>query len=342
MIMPLHDAAAFVGEAIASVRRQSFANFELLVVDDGSTDGGPDIVRSIADDRIRLISTGRNAGPGAARNRGLAEARGGLIGFFDSDDIAVPDMLSAAMDAIGAGYEIVSGWHEGIDDKGELTGLDSKPEIDPAKLGPVMLFRNCFATSGLLMKRECELFDETLAVASDYDMWARLIVARRGILLPRVQARYRSHQGNISHRRAALTGECLRRIHARQIARLGMEASAAELELHASLGSFTFGTPMETVHAAERWLLKLDAANVTAAVYPDAPFRETLGEYWYGVCHSAGEHGLRTLREYYESPLARWISPSARQQYDLVRLSARGAVKSLLPRREPPDAILPD
>jgi glycosyltransferase involved in cell wall biosynthesis len=335
IIMPLHDAAAYVGEAIASFLSQSFRDFELLVIDDGSTDAGPDIVRSVRDERIRLISNGRNAGPAAARNRGLAGTRGRIVAFFDSDDIATPDMLSAGLESISAGYEIVSGWYEGIDEKGELTNQNSKPEIAPVKIAPVMLFRNIIATPGLLMKRECldgQRFDETLAVASDYDMWA--------ILIPRVQARYRSHLGNISHRKASLTGECLARVHTRQLARLGIAPCRDELELHARFDSFTFGTSIETVRAAEQWLLKLESANGATAVYPIEPFRETLGDYWYGVCHSAGVHGLTMLREYHDSPLAGWISPTARQQYDLLRLSARGAVKNLLARLEPPDAKL--
>jgi hypothetical protein len=156
-----------------------------------------------------------------------------------------------------------------------------------------------------------------------------------------VLVHYRSHPDNLTHRKAAMAESCLRRIYARQLTRLGIEAGVEELDIHASLGSFTFGTPQETVLAAERWLIKLDAANVATRVYFPGPFHETLGDQWYAVCHSAGAHGLWTLREFHGSPLAKWISPTAKQQYELMRLSARGAVKKLLPRREPPDASSP-
>jgi hypothetical protein len=298
-------------------------------------------VHSFSDERIRFMPGGINAGPAAARNRGLAEARGHVIAFFDSDDIAAPDMLSTVFECITGGYEIVSGWYDEIDGRGKATGRQSKPRLAPEKLASEMLFHNCIGTSGLLMKRECLdglAFDETLEVASDYDMWARLIVPHRALLLPRVLVHYRSHPENITHRKAAIEAGCLRRIYTRQLTRMGIEASAEELEIHAGIGHFTVGTPQETVLAAEQWLLKLDAANVIARTYFTAPFRETLGDYWYAVCHSAGAHGLWTVREYYDSPLAKWISPTAKQQYDLLRLSTRGAVKKLLPRGEPPAA----
>jgi glycosyltransferase involved in cell wall biosynthesis len=344
IIMPLYNAAAHVREAIGSILYQTYRDFELLVIDDGSTDDGPDIVRSFDDSRIRLIGGGANAGPASARNRGVSEARGRAIAFFDSDDIALPDMLGTVFGCIEGGYEIIAGWYDEIEGKGEATGRSSKSRLAPDKIASAMLFRNCIGTSGLLMKRECldgQLFDESLKLASDYDMWARLIVGRRALLLPRVLVHYRSHPDNLTHRKADVAAGCLRHIYARQLTRLGIEASAEELELHARLGSFTVGTPQETVLAAERWLLKLDAANAATRVYFQGPFRETLGDYWYAVCHSAGAHGLWTLREYHDSPLAKWITPTAKQQYELMRLSARGAVKNLLPRREPPDASLP-
>ncbi len=341
IIMPLFNAAAYVRDAIESILAQLFDDFELLVVDDGSTDSGPDFVRAISDHRVRLISGNTNAGPAAARNRGLAAARGRYIAFFDSDDIALPEMLADAMDSAATGYEIVSCWYEGIDATGRLTQQDFKEVIYPERLSPIMLFRNCIGTSGLLIKRECingHTFDESLPVASDYDLWARLLPGRMATQLPRVLVRYRSHSGNITQRKATMAADCMRRIFGTQLARLGVQASAAEVDLHARLGSLTYGTPMETVLAAEQWLLKLEAANGVSRVYPIGPFREILGEQWYSVCHSACGHGMWTLHEFYESPLAEWISPSAKQRYDLLRLTARGALKNLLPRRDTPDA----
>lgn len=90
VIMPLHDAAPWVGEAIQSVLDHADGLLELLVVDDGSTDDGPRIAAAFGDP-VRVL-TQANAGPSAARNRGLADARGQLIGFLDADDLWCADM----------------------------------------------------------------------------------------------------------------------------------------------------------------------------------------------------------------------------------------------------------
>lgn len=99
VIIPLFDKEATVARAIDSVLAQGFANFELLVVDDGSTDSGPAVVESYADPRIRLIRQ-PNAGPGAARNRGAVEARGAMLAFLDADDGWRPDFLSTAVSVL--------------------------------------------------------------------------------------------------------------------------------------------------------------------------------------------------------------------------------------------------
>ncbi len=104
VIVPLFNKADYIGRALASVSGQSFADFELIVVDDGSTDGGPEIVAQHGDSRLRLISQ-QNRGPGAARNRGIEESRGLLLAFLDADDEWLPNYLEvsiAGMDGSGA------------------------------------------------------------------------------------------------------------------------------------------------------------------------------------------------------------------------------------------------
>jgi len=110
VIIPLYNKAPFVGRSLDSVLAQTFRDFELIVVDDGSTDGGADVIESRADARVRLIRQ-QNAGPGAARNRGIAEAQGELLAFLDADDEWEPRYLAegvSRLDACGAGVASVT------------------------------------------------------------------------------------------------------------------------------------------------------------------------------------------------------------------------------------------
>jgi glycosyltransferase involved in cell wall biosynthesis len=96
VIIPLYNKAPYIQRALESVVTQTYANFEVVVVDDGSTDGGDEIVARCSDPRVKLIRQ-KNAGPGAARNRGLREARGEFVAFLDADDEWLPEFLAKAI-----------------------------------------------------------------------------------------------------------------------------------------------------------------------------------------------------------------------------------------------------
>ncbi len=117
VIIPLYNKAASIGHTLQSVFDQTFQEFEIVVVDDGSTDNGADVVRSVADSRVRLISQ-TNAGVSAARNRGIAEARGEFVAFLDADDEWKPTYLETQFaltrkypdcDVFATSYEIRNG-----------------------------------------------------------------------------------------------------------------------------------------------------------------------------------------------------------------------------------------
>jgi hypothetical protein len=102
VVVPLYQKATTIRRAIESIQAQLFRDLEVIVVDDGSTDGGAEIVRALAavDPRIRLLSR-RNGGPGAAKNTGLSQASGDLITFLDADDEWEPHFLSDAVHYLG-------------------------------------------------------------------------------------------------------------------------------------------------------------------------------------------------------------------------------------------------
>ena len=95
VILPVFNSEEFIGKAIESVLAQTFEDFELIIVNDGSTDSSKDIIDSFIDDRIRIISQS-NQGPGAARNNAMEIAKGDYIMFLDADDWFCPDALKIA------------------------------------------------------------------------------------------------------------------------------------------------------------------------------------------------------------------------------------------------------
>ncbi|HEY1956547.1 MAG TPA: glycosyltransferase family 2 protein [Polyangiaceae bacterium] len=100
LVMPTYNRRATIGRAIASVRAQTHAEWELVIVDDGSIDDTASVVAAFRDARIRFVREPENAGVTAARNRGLDEARGDFIGMLDSDDELVPRALETLLGAL--------------------------------------------------------------------------------------------------------------------------------------------------------------------------------------------------------------------------------------------------
>jgi glycosyltransferase involved in cell wall biosynthesis len=96
IIVPLYNKEPWIKRALDSIAGQTFEDFEVIVVDDGSTDQGPQFVAAYSDPRFRLVQQ-QNAGPGSARNRGIAEAQGEILSFLDADDEWLPDYLEDSL-----------------------------------------------------------------------------------------------------------------------------------------------------------------------------------------------------------------------------------------------------
>ena len=108
--MPARDAERHVGKAVASVLRQSFSDFELVVIDDGSTDGTAQVVSDLSDSRIRLIRNSANLGIGACHNLALRSSDSELVVHVDADDVVLPDGFRRMVDAMD-GHRDAPGAH---------------------------------------------------------------------------------------------------------------------------------------------------------------------------------------------------------------------------------------
>lgn len=207
VVMPCFNAERFVEEAVRSALGQTYRHVELVVVDDGSTDGSFAILTRLQgqfEGRLKLLSSART-GPYPARNLGLREAPGELIAFLDADDFWEPDFLQSMFDAIDANKVDVAycGWQNVGD--GAPGG---KPYVPPAyeEEDPVEHFlRACpWPIHAALVRREVIIavggFSERIFSSMDYDLWIRLLtVTRRMVRVPRVLAYYRWHgSGQIS------------------------------------------------------------------------------------------------------------------------------------------------
>ncbi len=177
VIIPTYNRGWIVKESIDSVQAQDFNDFELIVVDDGSTDNTPEILNSYRQD-INVIRQG-NRGVSAARNAGIAKASGRFIAFLDSDDLWLPDKLSLQVDFFNSNPSALICQTEEIWIRNNVrinpkikhkkpSGMIFEPSLALCLVSPsaVMIKRSLFEDVGL--------FDETLPACEDYDLWLRI------------------------------------------------------------------------------------------------------------------------------------------------------------------------
>jgi glycosyltransferase involved in cell wall biosynthesis len=182
VILPVHNRADVLPRAIESVIAQELADFELIVVDDGSTDESATLAQSFADDRIRLIRLDKNRGGNVARNEGIRAARSPLIAFLDSDDRYLPNKLSTVVGEFERRprLDLLVDSFIKIQPPGSRKAqvVRSNPVIDGRELFRTALFTRQLwkATPAITVRREVALkapFDETLRRLQDFDFLIR-------------------------------------------------------------------------------------------------------------------------------------------------------------------------
>ena len=215
VIIPTYNRASFLPLAISSVLAQTYEDFELIVVDDGSTDHTFSVTKTfLKDKRVRYFYQ-ENQGQSLARNHALAQSCGELIAFLDSDDVWHPDKLEKQLKAFDANPEadIVHGDEALIDERGEVISLKNMKRHS-GFITPQLLTDNSVIITTALVRRRCfdEMggFDETERLAEDYELWLRFSVKYRFYYLPGIVALYRVMENQIS-------AEKLRRFEANEI-----------------------------------------------------------------------------------------------------------------------------
>ncbi len=202
VIIPVYNQAVYVSEAIQSVLGQTYPDFELIVVDDGSTDETPRILESFHDPRLRVFRQ-PNKGLSEARNYGLRESSAPLVTFLDSDDYFYPDKLAVLSDYLQEHPEIglVSGGTQYIDQKGQplRQEVNSPGILDLHKF----LISNPICVSAILMRRiwfdRVGMFDVNLRACEDWDLWIRLAYAGcRFAWVEQPVVAYRYHGGQMT------------------------------------------------------------------------------------------------------------------------------------------------
>ena len=205
VIMPNFNCGNFIEETINSVINQTYKNWELLIVDDCSTDNSVEVIKKLqaADERIKLFINEKNSGCAAARNRAMREATGKWIAFLDSDDLWTPDKLEKQLNFMTEnGYKFSYTAYEHIDENSTPMNIRV---TGPGNLSKRKMFHYCYLGCLTAMYDTSELGvvqipDEIANGENDYAIWLKVVKKHKCYYIPEILAKYRVRSNSLSHK----------------------------------------------------------------------------------------------------------------------------------------------
>jgi glycosyltransferase involved in cell wall biosynthesis len=232
VVIPTRNRLPLLRQALASALAQTGVDIEVVVVDDGSTDGTNAYLQALRDPRLQVVD-GAGGGVSRARNAGLAAARNEWVAFLDDDDLWAPDKLAAQLDAARAGCGWVSVGSVDVDERLVVRGGDKPPLAQ--RDTPRLLLANHVpgGGSGTIVRtdllRRLGGFDPCLSTFADWDVWIRLSTECDMASVRRPLVAYRVHPQSMSHTDSRLFEELalLARKHAQLSAIWGVAPSEA-------------------------------------------------------------------------------------------------------------------
>lgn len=305
VLMPVYNAAAYVTEAVDSILSGTFADLELLAIDDGSTDESLARLEVIDDPRLRIVRNPVNVGVIATLNRGLELAEGQYVARMDADDISMPDRLARQVAFMEANPQIgVSGtWAKNF-------GAGSREELRvpllPADVDAQLFAYNAICHPAAILRRRVFLehalrFSPQAQHAEDFELWMRAAERFPLANIPTIGLRYREHPGQVSNRHAAQQLKTVAMLRRRQLARLVPGATEAEIALHLSLLDLDESLTHDQLVAAAQWLERLEEANERARRYDATAFRAFLVQRWLNAAHRCKPSTLQGWRTWRRS-----------------------------------------
>ena len=317
VLLPVYNVAPYIRETIASITSQTFVDFELIIVDDLSTDATAAIVASILDDRIILIRNTQNLGRAGSDNAGLEAVRGRYIAKMDGDDICHPERLARQVAYLDSHPEInvVGSWMQNL---GASNYLNRYP-VTPTAAQVLTLFTLPIGNSSLMLRtglfREGGMqYDAALRQTEDYDFFARYVRELRAVALPEALIRYRvppkANKTTILTERASVADE----VRARLLSDWGLTYTERELKLHNLIAMLDRPLGDVRLDEVERWLLKIIHYNDEIPLFEPAALRCGLGERWFEVCYTYPQHRLKGIWKFGHSPLAKYFAVPSRQR----------------------------
>ncbi|MCD1610556.1 MULTISPECIES: glycosyltransferase family 2 protein [Pseudomonadaceae] len=316
VFIPVHNRQHYITTAVDSILAQTFEDFELLIVDDGSTDATLDVLARYQDPRLRVESNPRNLGIPATRNRGLELARGEYIALLDSDDISWPNRLARQVETLDRHSDLaqIGSACDFMDAEGQRINRVRRQPLAADDVAASLAFY-CALTNRTIMARTAILRDyryrEDFPRCQDYELHQRLSRTQRMANLADVLVCGREHGGRFTKQTDALGRERKREICRRALIEIGITPGEEDLDRHYALARpKKLGAALNKDYLAwaEQWLARLDTANRRSQRHVPEALSRVMTERWVELCwHARRQLGTGAYLHLMRSPLARRV-----------------------------------
>lgn len=334
VLMSVFNGQKYLKEAIESILNQTFRNFELLIINDGSSDSSEQIVRSYTDHRIKFVINEKNQGLPFSLNRGIELSRGDYIARMDCDDISLPTRLEKQLAFMKANSNIVAcgTWIKSIGDKG---GYTNKFLSDPNEIKANLLFNTSLAHPSVMMKKNALLksnlrYNVEHLHFEDYALWVELSKIGNLSNIPEILLLYRLHRDSVSHEHGQEQKNGASDIRKRQLEALGLEPDEEDMRIHNSLHPKKSETIDEFINNEEKWLSKIVETNARTNTYNQTALSKIIHNRWLTICGINSNAGLKIWKRFKSSSL---IRNSDGKRLAVLDQSTKLFIKCLLKRK---------
>ena len=295
----IFNGSSYVRNAIESILNQTYKNFELLIINDGSTDNSLEIINSFKDDRIRVLNNDKNRGLIYSRNRAVKESRGKYFAILDCDDYSYSHRLEAQCQLLESHPEIA------ICGSNALFILDKQSDtfeythkVPHENLSFEILFRNVFVNSTLMIRKNIMLelggYRDEYYMAEDFDLSQRIIERYEAKNIDETLIKYRIHDQNISYVNADKVRLSELKVINNMHKFLGLETNDTLLNAHHDI--YTDKLNSESVLVYKSLLEQLLERNKKLNVYPAEKFKSFIYLKWYHIIRT--QAGRKSLKYY--------------------------------------------
>lgn len=302
VVMPVYNGEKYLEDAIYSVLKQTFTKYELLIIDDGSTDSSIQIIQAIKDPRIRLLRNEKNEGISFSRNVGLKEAKGDFLAWMDCDDLIESNRFEIQINYLRDHPEF------GICGTAQKRFGEGKPRVtrefsDPKMIKAALMFRPAIRPPTAMYRMELIrnanlTYDTRLAVAEDYDFFFEASFHFPIKNLEEVLYHYRASESSImkvySERQESMYN-FHKIIYSKAFNRMDIVKLERNFDLHYICTSTQLIKSLKRLSEIFDWLLFLKEKNSQVKLYDEISFNKVLASRFFFVCKKSSKIGPQTF-----------------------------------------------